>query len=213
MLPLAAGLLGAALGPWLARATVRFASRDPGAVPGRARAALTAVVTAGSLAGVAALVGPRPVLAGVLWLTGAGVVLAGVDLATHRLPDAVTFPALAVLLVSVGVDAAVVGSVDRARDGVVLGALAFGVAAAVRLVTPAGLGFGDVKLLAPLGVLLGWRGGGPLLLTGLFLGLLLGALGSLVLLALRRARWRSAVPFGPPLLVGAALAFALAGPL
>ena len=55
--------------------------------------------------------------------------------------------------------------------------------------------------------------GGSLVVTGVFLGLLLGAVGSLVLLALRRAGWRSAVPFGPPLLVGAGLALALAGPV
>ena len=38
------------------------------------------------------------------------------------------------------------------------------------------------------------------------------ALVSVVLLATRRAGWRTAVPFGPPLLAGAALALALVGP-
>lgn len=213
VLPLAAGLLGAALGPWLARATVRFATRTPDAAPGRLRVGVTAVLTAALLAGAAALTGPRPLLVGVLWLTAAAVVLAGVDLASHRLPDVVTLPALVVLLASVVVDAAVEGTVQRALDGVVLGAAAFAVAAVARLLAPAGLGFGDVKLMAPLGLLLGWRDGGSLVVTGVFLGLLLGAVGSLVLLALRRAGWRSAVPFGPPLLVGAGLALALAGPV
>lgn len=222
MLPLgllatAAGLLGAALGPWLARVTVRAAARDRAAAPGRVRVVLTAVLTAALLAGAAALLGPRPALVGVLWLAAAGVVLAGVDLATHRLPDAVTLPALAVLLAATGVDAVVTGSGARALSGLWLGAVTFGVAALVRLAAPAGLGFGDVKLLAPLGVLLGWVGGGTLVVVGVFLGLVVGALASLVLLACGRARWRSAVPFGPPLLVGAALACALApgltGPL
>ena len=213
MLLVAAGLLGAVLGPWLARATVRFATRAPDAVPGLLRTGVTAAVTAGLLVGAAALLGPRPLLVGVLWLTAAAVVLAGVDLASHRLPDVVTLPALGVLLVSVVVDAAVEGTVRRALDGAVLGAVAFALAALARLLAPAGLGFGDVKLLAPLGLLLGWRGGGSLVVTGVFLGLLIGAAGSLVLLALRRAGWRSAVPFGPPLLAGAGLALALAGPV
>jgi leader peptidase (prepilin peptidase)/N-methyltransferase len=217
VLPLAAALLGAALGPWLARATVRASTRDPGAVPGRGRVVVTAGLTAALLAGGAALVGARPMLVGLLWLAAAGVVLAGVDLATHRLPDAVTLPALAVLLASTGVDALVTGSGSRALAGLVLGAVAFGGAALVRLAAPAGLGFGDVKLLAPLGVLLGWLGGGTLVVVGVFLGLLVGAVVSLGLLATRRAGWRSAVPFGPPLLVGAVLACALAptlsGPL
>ena len=49
-------------------------------------------------------------------------------------------------------------------------------------------------------------------LAGIFLGLLTGALASLVLLAARRASWRTALPFAPPLMTGAVLALALAGP-
>ncbi|GHE12891.1 prepilin peptidase [Klenkia taihuensis] len=213
MLPLAAALLGLALGPWLARATVRLAQRDAAAVPARTRVALTTLLTGASLAGAAALTGARPLLAGVLWLAAAAVVLAGVDLAVHRLPDVVTLPALAVLTAAVAVDALVEGTGRRALAGLLLAAAAFAVGVVLRLLAPAGLGFGDVKLLAPLGLLLGWWGGGLLLLTGVLLGLLAGAAGSLVLLATRRAGWRTAVPFGPPLLVGAAVALALAGPL
>ena len=60
--------------------------------------------------------------------------------------------------------------------------------------------------------MLGWAGWG-VLLTGVFLGLVAGAVVSLVLLATRRAGWRTALPFGPPLLAGAALALALTGPV
>lgn len=82
--------------------------------------------------------------------------------------------------------------------------MAYGVAA----IWPTALGFGDVKLLGLLGLLLGWFGWG-VLLAGVFLGLLIGALVSLALLATRRAGWRTALPFGPPLMVGAVLALAL----
>ena len=58
--------------------------------------------------------------------------------------------------------------------------------------------------------MLGWAGWG-VLLAGVFLGLVAGAAVSLVLLATRRAGWRTALPFGPPLLAGAVLALALAG--
>jgi leader peptidase (prepilin peptidase)/N-methyltransferase len=47
------------------------------------------------------------------------------------------------------------------------------------------------------------------LLAGVFLGLLTSAAVSIVLLAGRRAGWRTALPFGPPLLVGTVLALAL----
>jgi leader peptidase (prepilin peptidase)/N-methyltransferase len=46
-------------------------------------------------------------------------------------------------------------------------------------------------------------------LAGVFLGLLTGAAVSIVLPAARRAGRRTALPFGPPLLVGAVLALAL----
>ena len=76
------------------------------------------------------------------------------------------------------------------------------------VLSPDGFGFGDVKLLGLLGLVLGWFGWG-VLMTGVFLGLLTGALVSLLLLATRRAGWRTAIPFGPPLLAGAVLTLAL----
>ena len=75
---------------------------------------------------------------------------------------------------------------------------------------PGGLGLGDVKLLALLGLVLGWAGWG-VLLAGIFLGLVVGSVVSLALIAGRRAGWRTAVPFAPPLLAGAVLALALQG--
>jgi leader peptidase (prepilin peptidase)/N-methyltransferase len=69
-----------------------------------------------------------------------------------------------------------------------------------------------VKLLGLLGLVLGWAGW-DVLMACVFVGLLVGAGVSLVLLAARRVGWRTAIPFGPPLLVGAAVALAAAGPL
>ena len=65
-----------------------------------------------------------------------------------------------------------------------------------------------MKLLGLIGLLLGWFGWG-VLMAGVFLGLLTGALVSVLLLVSRRAGWRTAIPFGPPLLAGAVLALAL----
>ncbi len=69
-----------------------------------------------------------------------------------------------------------------------------------------------MKLLGLLGMVLGWAGWG-VLLGGVLIGLLVGALGSVLLIAAGRAGWRTRVPFGPPLLVGSYLALWLAGPL
>jgi leader peptidase (prepilin peptidase)/N-methyltransferase len=113
---------------------------------------------------------------------------------------------LVVVLVTVAFTGLLVGAalVTGPRPATV----AFAVSSAIAAVSPEALGFGDVKLLGLLGLVLGWFGWGTLL-AGVFLGLLTGAVVSLALLATRRAGWRTALPFGPPLLLGAVLALAL----
>jgi leader peptidase (prepilin peptidase)/N-methyltransferase len=205
---IAAVVLGLALGPWLARLAVRLAARDDAATPTRLRVAVSAVLAAALLAGALALLGLRPATIALGWGAGAAVVLGSVDLAVHRLPDRVTYPAFVVCAVALAGDAAVLGTWwPLARAGAAAAAT-FLAAAGVSALVPEALGFGDVKLLGVLGLVLGWFGWG-MLLTGVFLGLLVGALVSLVLLATRRAGWRTAIPFGPPLLAGAVLALAL----
>ncbi len=199
-----------AVGPWLARVAVRLASRDDAARPSAVRVAVTTALLAVLTSGAVVLAGPRPATLALAWAAGAGLVLGAVDLASHRLPDRVTFPAHAVCAVALAADAAVLGSWSALLRAGIAAAAAFGLAALLAALAPEGLGFGDVKLLALLGLVLGWIGWG-VLLAGVFLGLLTGALVSLVLLATRRAGLRTAVPFAPPLLTGAVLALALAG--
>jgi leader peptidase (prepilin peptidase)/N-methyltransferase len=205
---IAATVLGLALGPWLARVAVRLAARDDAAMPSRLRVVVSAVLTAALLAGALALLGLRPATIALAWGAAAAVVLGSVDLAVHRLPDRVTYPAFVVCAVALAGDAAVLGTWwPLARAGVAAAATLL-VTAGVSALVPEALGFGDVKLLGGLGLVLGWFGW-TILLTGVFLGVLVGGLASLVLLASRRAGWRTAIPFGPPLLAGAVLALAL----
>jgi leader peptidase (prepilin peptidase)/N-methyltransferase len=210
-------LLGAVLlvavlvGPWLARTAVRLAARDDAAVPTASRVGIMTALLAALLAGAVALTGARPATLGMAWAAGAAVVLGAVDLASHRLPDRVTFPAYAVCGAALVVDAAVLGSWPSLLRAILTAGAAFTVSAGVAAIVPEGLGYGDVKLLGLLGLVLGWAGWG-VLLAGVLLGLLTGALVSVALLAARRAGWRTALPFGPPLLVGAVLALALAEP-
>ena len=67
------------------------------------------------------------------------------------------------------------------------------------------LGFGDVNLSGVIGLLLGW----PVIMSGLFVGILLGAVFSFIyilgMLLARRYRVLSAVPYGPFLIAGAIL--------
>ncbi len=205
-------LVAVLVGPWLSRVAARLAARDDRVVPSAVHVGGTTALLAGLLAGSVELTGLRPATLALAWGSGAAVVLGAVDLASHRLPDRVTFPAYGVCGAALLADAAVLGSWSALLRAVLAAAAAFGVSAVVAAVVPEGLGFGDVKLLGLLGLVLGWAGWG-VLLAGVLFGLLAGAAGSLLLVATRRAGWRSAVPFGPPLLVGAYLALALAAPL
>lgn len=144
------------------------------------------------------------------WVGAAGVVLAQVDLAVHRLPDRVSVPAYAAAATALLVDALALGTWPALLRAGLAGAATLALAAGAAVLSPQGLGLGDVKLLGLLGLVLGWVGWGALL-AAVFLGLLAGAAASLVLVAAGRAGWRTALPFGPPLLAGAVLALALAG--
>jgi leader peptidase (prepilin peptidase)/N-methyltransferase len=212
VLLLAAVVVAVVLGPWLARVAVRLAARDADARPSAVRVAGTVVVLAVLMAGTLVFAGVRPAALAYAWAGSAAVVLASVDLLVHRLPDRVVLPAYAACAVAFTVDAAVLDAWGPLLRSLAAAAVVFTVAATAAAVFPEGLGFGDVKLLGLLGLVLGWAGWG-VLLTGVFLGLVAGAVVSLVLLATHRAGWRTALPFGPPLLVGAVLALALTGPV
>jgi leader peptidase (prepilin peptidase)/N-methyltransferase len=207
----AALVVAGVVGPWLARISVRLATRDDAARASTRRILVTTALLAGLLAGAVALTGLRPATLALAWAGGAGIVLGAVDLAVHRLPDRVTGPASGVCAAALTADAVVQGSWGALVRALVAAGAAFAVAALLAALAPEGLGFGDVKLLGLLGLVLGWMGWG-VLLAGVFLGLLTGALLSLLLVATRRAGWHTAVPFGPPLLTGAVLALVVAGP-
>jgi len=65
------------------------------------------------------------------------------------------------------------------------------------------LGLGDVKMMAGVGVWLGWNGA----LAALIAGSVLGTFVSLPMLLSKKAGWKTEVPFGPFLSIGALGAF------
>jgi leader peptidase (prepilin peptidase)/N-methyltransferase len=80
-------------------------------------------------------------------------------------------------------------------------ALLFTVYLVIAVVAVGAMGFGDVKLAGLIGGMTAYLSWGTLL-TGAFLGFFLGAVAGLLLIAAHRAGRRSAVPFGPFMLLG-----------
>ncbi len=66
-----------------------------------------------------------------------------------------------------------------------------------------GMGFGDVKFVVFMGLFLGF----PNILIGLFISFVLGAIIGLTLIALKRKKIKSQVPFAPFLIIGTLLAY------
>ena len=208
---LAAALAGAGAG-WFLPGVVRRHSPAPeradtsGAVPAPSRPVTTAV-TAVLFLFVSAVLGPVWSLPAYLFLAAVAVVLTVIDLRHHLLPNALVLPSLGIGLLLLTLAAA--GEDDwGALARAVLGALGlFAVYLVLALVSPAGLGMGDVKLAAVLGLFLGYQGWGALL-VGALLASVVGAVVALAVLVLRRGGLRNDVPFGPSMLAGALVAVA-----
>ena len=188
-----------------------MALRSPG-IPGWTLAAT--LVTAVVVAAVAVRFGLSPVLPAFCCLAAAGVPLAFIDARQHRLPDVVTLPSYPVSLLLLGVAALFVpGGPGRFVHALIGMAAAVAFFALLLLLSPTGIGLGDVKLAGPLGAYLGWLGAAAFV-TGLMAAWLLAALTAVGLLLTRRATRKSEIPFGPFLVagtLGAVLASGLAG--
>ena len=158
------------------------------------------------LFGVMALrFGLDPVLPAYLYLAAVGLALALIDLDCRRLPDALTLPSYPVSLLLLAA-AAGAGSDSGELLRAVLGGVAMlSVYFALWFAYPAGMGFGDVKLAGVLGMYTGWIGWGSWA-VGLFLGFFLGGLFGILLIVGRKGGRKTAVPFGPFMLLGVLIA-------
>jgi leader peptidase (prepilin peptidase)/N-methyltransferase len=134
---------------------------------------------------------------------GVLLALAVIDARTKKLPNRIVYPTLAASAVYLAGAALAGGPVDLLRAGI--GFLAYGGGLlVVALVSPKGMGMGDVKLAALIGLVLGALGLRYVAVAA-GLGILLGGVGAVVALLAGASR-KQAVPFGPFLAAGAVLA-------
>lgn len=125
------------------------------------------------------------------------VILTATDLEQRRLPHLVLDPLIVVAVAFVPFNPGV-----EPLMAVVGAAAAVGFLGVLALLVRGGLALGDLYLVAPLGLMLGW----PAIFTALFAAAFLAAGTSIGLLALRRVGMRSYIPFGPFLVGGAVVA-------
>ena len=138
-----------------------------------------------------------------LYLAAISVALALIDLDVKRLPDVITLPSYVVGLVLLGL-ASLSGPHLLLRA--VLGAMAmFAVYFALCFAYPAGMGFGDVKLSGVLGLYTAWLGW-DVWACGLLAGFLLGGIFGIGVILTGRGGRKTALPFGPFMILGAFVA-------
>lgn len=180
--------------------------------PISARYPMIEILTAVVFALLAWKIGPHVALIGFLWLGAVGVALSAIDIDLHRLPDALTLPTYGVALVVLGIAAAVAGNAWPFERAMIGGAALFAFYFAVVFAYPKGMGFGDVKLAGSLGMFLAWLGWSELA-VGAFMAFLVGAVVSIALVMFHGAGRKTAVPFGPFMLLGALIGILAGGPL
>ena len=170
---------------------------------------------------LAGLVGWRLADAGepwalLLWVPAVplGLALAVVDARTRLLPKRLVTPAIGLAVVTAAAVALATGDTERLMRALLGLLVAFVLFFILHVLWSIGMGFGDVRLSALLGLLLGWLGWAELL-VGLYAGfLVMGGYGLVkALAAWDRSVLKTQVPFGPFLLAGTWAAPFVAGPL
>ncbi|MDQ3973797.1 MAG: prepilin peptidase [Actinomycetota bacterium] len=139
-------------------------------------------------------------------------VVAIIDVRTRKIPNRLTYPLTPVLLALLALAALLNGEPGWALRALLGGLAAFGALLVLALISPRGMGMGDVKLAAFIGVGLGYLGWAHVLL-GVFGGFLLGGVVAAVLLAAGQRGRKDLIPFGPYLSAGALLALLAGGPI
>lgn len=146
---------------------------------------------------------PLAVLRGVLVLVLVPCAL--IDIERRIIPNRITYPAaLVAVLLGLALDA------GHEPQRLLWAGIAGGFLLLAAIVNPAGMGMGDVKLLAVMGLFMGR----PVVLA-LFLALL-GPVFAAIVLARRhgvKAARKSALPFGPYLAVGGLIAVLVGDPI
>lgn len=137
-----------------------------------------------------------------LYFAAVSIALTQIDLDTRRLPNSIVLPSYVVAAALLTLAALLSGEWEPLFRAVVGMVALYAFYALLRLVRPGGMGGGDVKLAGVIGIYLGWLGWGALL-VGAFAAFVYGGVFGIILLLVRRAGRKTAIPFGPWMILGA----------
>lgn len=147
-----------------------------------------------------------------LYLAAISIALTFIDLDTRRLPNAIVLPSY-IVLGALFTGACLFGAPwDALLRATIAGAALFAFYWLLRAIRPGGMGGGDVKLAGVLGIALGWIGWGAVI-VGAFAAFLIGGVVGIALMLSRRATRKTAVPFGPFMVVGAWIGIVVGEPI
>lgn len=137
------------------------------------------------------------------------VALARIDIATYRLPDRIVLPALCGSIIWITGVSLASGHPEDIRFALVGAVVYFLVLFGAHLISPRGMGFGDVKLAALMGLFLGvvttsWLEAVVLVLWAMLIGFAIGTVAGIIILIRRRSN--QPFPFGPFLVAGTLMA-------
>ncbi|MDQ3756461.1 MAG: prepilin peptidase [Actinomycetota bacterium] len=177
-----------------------------------ARYPLVELVTGALFAAVALRFPDDAELPAFLALSAGLIALSVVDLEQFLLPNRILYPTLGLTAGLLALAAAVESDWPSLRDAAIGGALGFALLFVIHVVSPKGMGFGDVRLAGLLGVALGWLSVGHVFL-GLFLGFLVASVLGVMLIALGIRSRKDRLPFGPFLAAGALVALFVGRPI
>lgn len=162
------------------------------------------LLTGGLFAGLYVHFGWQPLLAKHLFLAGLLVAAAFIDLEHYIIPNRLILAGLA------GGVALNLWTRDLTLFSAMLGTLVPAVFfLLLAMATRGGVGGGDIKLVAVIGLFLGW----PWALLAVFLGALAGGVPALALLLTGRKKRKDPLPFGPFLALGTMAAVFAGEPL
>ncbi|HLR52543.1 MAG TPA: prepilin peptidase [Candidatus Avamphibacillus sp.] len=97
----------------------------------------------------------------------------------------------------------IISPLDPWYDALIGAGLGFVLLASIIILSKGGMGGGDMKLFAVLGIVLGWKG---TLLT-LFLASFLGAIFGLFLITINKVNRKQLIPFGPYIVIAALISY------